>query len=71
MSKGSPYVPIRIPADLLDKIKEQIAMTNRFIADEEYVLSSWLRKAAEEKLAKMVRSRRRRPRPLAGESDRS
>lgn len=60
MSKGSPYVPIRIPQELLERIKAQISMTNRFTRDEEYTLSEWLRKAAEEKLRKMVRSRRPR-----------
>lgn len=60
MSKGSPMVPIRIPAELFQRIEAQIALTNVFARDEEYTVSSWLRKAAEEKLAKMIRSRRRK-----------
>jgi len=59
MSKGSPLVPVRIPHELLERILAQMSMTNRFVYDEAYVVSSWIRKACEEKLAKMIRSRRR------------
>lgn len=60
MSKGSPYVPLRIPVELYERILAQMELTNLFVRDEEYNVSSWLRKAAEEKLAKMARSRRPR-----------
>lgn len=62
MSKGSPIVPVRFPEELLARINDQIAMTAMYSFDPKAAFGEWIRRAAEEKLAKMLRSRRPRRR---------
>jgi hypothetical protein len=61
MSAGSRIVSVRIPEDLLRRIQAQIRQRNRVSPEQPWVLGEFLRQASEEKLAKMVRSRARRP----------
>lgn len=58
MSKGSPVVPIRIPATLLERIETQIAESNPRRKGEPWTRSAFILSAIEEKLAKMERSRK-------------
>ena len=64
-SKGSPIVAIRFPEELKDRIETQIEMTEAWLSSPEIAFGQWVRKACEEKLAKMSRSRRARTRPKA------
>lgn len=57
MSKGSKVVPVRIEADLLAAICQQIDMTNEVRREEPYTLSEFIRSALREKLDKMRRGR--------------
>lgn len=64
MSKGTPIHPIRLSVDLLNRILRQMKMTEFWSREAQLTLSDWIRRACEEKLAKMARSRRpRRRRP--------
>lgn len=58
MSKGSPIVPIRIPAELLALVDEQIASSNTRRGDEPWTRSAFIIAAIKEKLDKMERSRK-------------
>jgi hypothetical protein len=62
VSKGSPIKPIRICEELLRRIADQIHMTEIHSFGDYRTLSEWIRQACEEKLAKMIRSRRGRRR---------
>ena len=70
MSKGSPIVPLRIPAELLARIDEAIKSANHNRAEAEYNRTSWILHAISEKLAKRQRSNSPRKRPLpAGQGE--
>ena len=66
MSKGSPVTPLRIPQDLLDLVRIQIDQSECYRRGEPWTLSSFIRAAILEKLAKMKRSRK--PRRKKGRS---
>lgn len=56
MSKGSPIVQVRVPADLLEEINNSIASCNENRQGEPYTLSSWILTAVHERLNKLARS---------------
>lgn len=56
MSKGSPVVQIRVPADLLEQVLVSIARCNVNRQQEPYTLSGWVLAAIRERLAKHRRS---------------
>lgn len=64
MSKGSPIVPVRIPQSLLHEISQCIDRRNLWTLREEWTTSSFVIAAIREKIAKMERSRRKRPRSI-------
>lgn len=69
MSKGSPIIPTRIPTELLGEIDAAIERANRHRKGEALTRSSFLIAAVREKLAKMERSRKRRPRQAGQQTD--
>jgi hypothetical protein len=72
VSAGSPRVTLRIPAPLLDRIKEAIERNNQRVKDEPWVYNTWIIDAIRDKLAHQDRgrlqhaSRARRKRPVLG-----
>lgn len=58
-SKGSKVLQVRVPRDLLNAIKMQIAQRNVFTKEEPWKVSDFIRAAMVEKLKKMERSRRK------------
>src|SRR5262245_42394109 len=60
MSRGTPMTRLRLSDDLLRRIQESITSNNAFRADEPNNIKSWIRKAIEERLAKLDRSRKGR-----------
>ena len=66
MSKGNPFIGIRIPQATLDAIDAVILRCNKKQVDKEPITrNDFLRMAIEEKLAKMERSRngKKKPKP--------
>jgi hypothetical protein len=59
MSRGTRHTPLRLSADLLDRIDREIEFTNERRAGEPFTRSAWIRQAIEEKLAHSERSRRK------------
>jgi len=57
MSKGSKVVPVRIPDELYIRMIAQIDKTNERRKEEEFDVSSFIRKAIEDKLDHANRSR--------------
>lgn len=57
-SKGTRITPLRLSDELLDRIHASIASNNGRRREEEYNLTSWIRQAIEERLAKLERSRK-------------
>ena len=57
MSRGSPVTPVRLPQELIDRIVAAYKRANLTRKEEPYTLSSFIRHAIEEKLAKMERGR--------------
>ncbi len=62
MSKGSPIVPIRFPAELLKAMDVTIHRQNRKRVGEPWTRSSWILHAICEKLDHIDRARRPRKR---------
>lgn len=59
MSKGSPILSTRVPADLLVEMDLAIARRNVFTREEPWNRTDFLAIAIREKLAKMERCRSR------------
>lgn len=57
MSKGSPFISVRIPQHLLEKIDAYIALKNTRRRLEEWSRASYVLDAILEKIAKQERSR--------------
>ena len=64
MAKGSPVVSVRIPAELLELVKEVIDRSADTRRDGPWTLSSFIVSAVEEKLEKMARSAGKSESPL-------
>jgi hypothetical protein len=64
MSRGSPLVTIRIPAELLGLVDEIVARSAATRRDGPWTRSSFFVRAIEEKLAKMARSAGRPKSPV-------
>jgi hypothetical protein len=62
MSRGTRIYAVRLSPDLMDRVELQIASRNIWTKETEWTLSDFIRVALEEKLAKMARCRRVRPR---------
>lgn len=60
MSKGSKIVQVRVPDDLLKRIEEHVSSLQLNARGEPPTVSSYIRKAIEEKLAHRERSRKKR-----------
>lgn len=58
--KGSPKIILRVPTELLDRIREAITSNNAFRGGQPYDLSGWIRQAITERLDKLARSRKGR-----------
>lgn len=58
MSKGSPFVAIRVPADLLAALDASVESCNHSRTEEPYDRSAWIRVAIRERLAKLARGRK-------------
>jgi hypothetical protein len=56
MSRGSPLVSIRIPAELLELVDQAVARSADTRRDGPWTRSSFILAAIEEKLKKMARS---------------
>lgn len=56
MSKGSPIVNVRVPAELLSEIEAAVERSQDIRQDGGYTLSSWIIAAIRERIAKHVRS---------------
>ena len=61
MSQGSPVIQVRVPRHILAQVDEVMARVNATRTEEEYTRSSFVLSAIQEKLAKMERGRRKRP----------
>jgi len=70
VAKGSPIIPVRIPADLLGAIDRQIESRNAVAHGEPWTRSAFIVAALREKLAKMERSRSGRRRAAAEDRER-
>lgn len=57
MSKGSPIIPIRIPAEVLASMDLTIVQRNTYTHNEPWSRSSFIISAIKDKIAKMERSR--------------
>jgi hypothetical protein len=64
MSKGSPLLSLRIPAELLGLVDQAIARSVYTRKDGPWNRSSFILAAIEEKLAKMARSSGKTESPL-------
>jgi hypothetical protein len=64
MSRGSPVVSIRIPAELLALVDQAVARSVDTRRDGPWTLSSFIVSAVEEKLKKMARSSGKAQSPL-------
>jgi hypothetical protein len=62
MSKGSPVVPVRIPAELLAVIDATVSRVNVKTRGEPYTRSSWILAAIRDRLAHMERAKKPRRR---------
>lgn len=60
MSRGSPIIRVRVPAELLARIEAKV-LRSQDSKDEPYTLSSWIISAIREKLGKHARSNKGRP----------
>lgn len=63
MAEGSPRIIFRLPSNELDELHATIQKANYRRTEEPYDLSSFIRSAIREKIAKMARSRKKRVRP--------
>lgn len=59
MSKGSPIIPVRVPADLLAQVDEFIARTADKRPDGAFTRTSFILKCVADKLAHIYRSNRK------------
>lgn len=59
MSKGNPKVVVRFRQEVLDRIEAAIQSANYNRKDEPYDVSAWIRKAVDDKLAHLERSKRK------------
>ena len=64
MSRGSPILTLRIPAELLRLVDQKVARSVGTRRDGPWTRSSFVVRAIEEKLAKMARSNGKRGSPL-------
>lgn len=58
MSRGTRITPLRLSDELIARIHAAIASNNKSRREEEYNLTSWIRQAIEERLAKLERGRK-------------
>ena len=58
MSKGSPIIPVRIPAELLAAVDAAIARTSLKRREGPWTRSAWILQALRDKLAHMERAAR-------------
>lgn len=63
MSKGSPVIPCRFPADLLAQVDQTIRRSQDTRAGEPWNRTTFILQAVRDKLNHMERSRRPRKRP--------
>lgn len=68
MSKGSPIIPVRVPAGLLEDIEVAIAARNAHASGAPWTRSDFFLIALREKLGKMERSRRGKKKSVAGDA---
>ena len=61
---GSPVVPVRIPAELLELVDQAVARSAATRRDGPWTRSSFIVAAVEEKLEKMARSSGKTQSPL-------
>lgn len=64
MSKGSPVIRVRVPAELKAAMANAIEQANAYTRDEPYTGSSWIRKAIADKLNHLQRRRLQQARKL-------
>jgi Arc/MetJ-type ribon-helix-helix transcriptional regulator len=57
MSKGSPIIKLRLPAEVLAMIDEQVAKSVGYSFDEPYTRSSWVRACIMERFEKYRRAK--------------
>lgn len=69
MSRGTKHTILRLAPELLARIHEAIDQNNSRRADEPYNLTSWIRQAIEERLAKLERGRKANERKRKGAAD--
>jgi len=62
MAKGTPVVPVRISDAKMLEVEAAIRGRNNYAFDTPWTVSDFIRKAIDEKLAHMARSRRSRGR---------
>lgn len=60
MSKGSPVVPVRIPAELLEQVNAAVEEINIRRIDEPLTRNGWIVRAMKDALAKRKRSATRK-----------
>ena len=61
-SKGTPQVTVRIATELMDRVQRQLDSLHIYSPKGDWTVVEFLRRAVEEKLAKMRRSARTRKR---------
>jgi hypothetical protein len=64
MSKGSPLLSLRVPAELLDLVDDTVARSVHTRKEAPWTRSSFIIAAIEEKLKKMARSSGKKQSPL-------
>lgn len=57
MSKGSPRIIFRLPAEVVEWIEECVRKSEEYTVHESYTVSSWVRAAIMERFAKYQRAR--------------
>ena len=68
MSKGSPIVAVRLPAELLARVNLAVRKLQERTREEPPTRNAWIVKAISEALAKRERSRKwRRPKRVKAE----
>lgn len=70
MGKGTPRTTVRIATELMRRVGAQIASLMVHSPKGDWTTGEFIRVAIEEKLAKMIRSRSRRP-SAAANADKS
>lgn len=69
MSRGTKHTIMRLAPELLERIHKAIDQNNSRRGEQPYNLTSWIRKAIEERLAKLERGRLANEKKKKGAAD--